>query len=348
MSKVSVIVPVYNASNYLPDCLNSLLKQTLDDMEIIAIDDASTDQSLSVLEHYQKLYTSKLKIIRHSKNQGLSSSRNDGIAIAQGKYIGFVDSDDFVHPDMYDDLYYAASKTDYPEIVSTGMKDVSENSHFDDIDDTKRQGGKKICIPKNPNYLYWETPSCCNKIFRKDTIPEHPFLEHKIWEDGAFTYSQMVKADYIVSFNNPDYYYRQHSKEGIMASCQRVNQHLLDIFDINDHIKNVAVRHQSYRLFASQIKLIQSASCLQRMLEVYQWNIPEEDKLSIIYDLDTISCHNYGDWRQMNTTLLKSKVDYDQLLALGLVDHKNHLENNPETSKQNIQKQLTLLQKKSH
>ena len=96
MTKVSVIIPVHNTEKYLKDCLNSVLNQTMTDIEVIAINDHSTDASMAILKFYQKLYPTKLKVIDMKEKYGVSSARNEGLKIAQGEFIGFVDSDDFI------------------------------------------------------------------------------------------------------------------------------------------------------------------------------------------------------------------------------------------------------------
>lgn len=108
MTKVSIIVPVYNVVDYLSDCLESLVKQTLDDIEIICVNDGSTDSSLIVLEKYEKQYDF-IKII-NQRNKGLASARNVGIAAAKGEYLGFVDSDDWIDMEFYEKLYEAARR----------------------------------------------------------------------------------------------------------------------------------------------------------------------------------------------------------------------------------------------
>lgn len=344
MPKVSIIVPVYNSSSYLKDCLDSLFQQNLQDIEVIAIDDASTDQSSVILKQYQHHYKDKLKVITHEENKGLSISRNDGVKLATGEYIGFVDSDDFVHPEMYDDLYYAATIKNKPEIISTGIKNVNSATNYQTVAfQEKRKNGKVYHLPSNPNYFYWENPSCCNKIFRKDTIEQEPFLPKKIWEDGAFTYGQMIKADHIISFNNADYYYRQHEKTGIMASCQKINPNLLDIFDINDTIKNVAIATNRYDIYKEQLALIQSANCLQRIEEVARWNIPQTQKENIIQDIHNISTKTYGDWRDMNQLILTSKVNEEVLENYHLYDI--NIDKTKEESKEDLKAQLLVLTK---
>lgn len=104
--KISVIVPVFNAEKYLKMCLNSLVSQTLKNIEIICIDDGSTDNSLAILDKF-KSKDDRIKIIKQ-KNYGVSMARNNGISEAQGEYIGFVDADDWVDKDFFEKLYNAA------------------------------------------------------------------------------------------------------------------------------------------------------------------------------------------------------------------------------------------------
>lgn len=110
MKKVSIIVPVYNMEKYLNKCMDSLVNQTLEDIEIITINDGSKDSSLKILNEYKEKYPNKVVII-NQENQGISVARNNGINAATGKYIGFVDSDDYVKTDMFEKLYKKIEKT---------------------------------------------------------------------------------------------------------------------------------------------------------------------------------------------------------------------------------------------
>ena len=106
--KVSIIVPVYNVEKYLAQCLDSLINQTLKEIEIICVNDGSKDNSAKILTAYAQKYV-RIKIINQT-NQGLSAARNNGISVATGEYIGFVDSDDWVDIDFYKKLYSAGKK----------------------------------------------------------------------------------------------------------------------------------------------------------------------------------------------------------------------------------------------
>lgn len=120
--KISVIVPVYNTEKYLRKCLDSLIVQTLEELEIIAVDDGSTDQSGMILDEYQKNYPQKMKVV-HKENGGQASARNLAIGLCNGEYIGFLDSDDFVKNDMFAKMYQKAisGNADY---VACGYTDI--------------------------------------------------------------------------------------------------------------------------------------------------------------------------------------------------------------------------------
>ena len=109
MAKVSVIVPIYNAEKYLEQCIDSIINQTLKDIEIILIDDGSTDSCSEICKKY--LSDSRVTYYR-KENEGLAAARADGIARANGEYIGFVDSDDWIKPYMYEKMYNAAKSND--------------------------------------------------------------------------------------------------------------------------------------------------------------------------------------------------------------------------------------------
>ena len=116
MIKVSVIVPVYNVEKYLKKCIDSIIKQTLTDMEIICVDDRSTDSCPEILDEYANL-DHRIKVI-HKTNAGYGHAVNTGFAYAKGEYIGIVESDDYILPEMYETLYYCARQYDLDAVKS--------------------------------------------------------------------------------------------------------------------------------------------------------------------------------------------------------------------------------------
>ena len=113
--KVSIIVPVYNTSKYLKNCIDSLLAQTLNEIEIIAVNDGSTDKSFEILKEYQALYPNKVYVY-NTENMGVSHARNFGVTKSSGQYLWFVDSDDSVEPNACEELYNKATKDNNGEI----------------------------------------------------------------------------------------------------------------------------------------------------------------------------------------------------------------------------------------
>ena len=176
MIKVSVIVAVYNAEKYLEKCIDSLLYQTLEEIEIIAVDDGSTDSSSAILVEYAKR-SSKLKYFI-KENGGAADARNCGLTLACGQYIGYVDSDDFVNPDMFETMYNKA--------IERGSDIVECNLHhtYAVREDTEVMANyysprELLCFGR---YIVW------NKIFRRDFLinARANFPINLIYEDVAF------------------------------------------------------------------------------------------------------------------------------------------------------------------
>ena len=125
--KVSVIVPVYNKEKELEKCLDSLVQQTLEEIEIIVVDDASTDGSRKIIEQYKKKYPTKIKAYFNEMNQQIGKTRNRGLKEATGKYVGFVDGDDFVKPEMYQ-AYFEFAEQNNLDIVTGFYDKVSKTT----------------------------------------------------------------------------------------------------------------------------------------------------------------------------------------------------------------------------
>ena len=152
MIKVSVIVPVYNGEEYIRKCLNSLVNQTLDSLEIIVIDDGSKDNTKTILDEFIYQYPEIIKVYSVS-NGGQGRARNYGVQFATGKYIGFVDSDDYVSPTMYETLYQKAISGDYDLVISSYYRvDEQERILFSEMKESKPN---KLDINTSPwNKLY--------------------------------------------------------------------------------------------------------------------------------------------------------------------------------------------------
>lgn len=196
MIKVSIIVPVYNVEKYLEKCLNSLLEQTLEEIEIILIDDGSTDRSLDIIKKFYMKCPEKI-VYKSISNGGAANARNVALQMAQGEYIGFVDSDDFVDLTMFEKMYFAA-KDQKADIVTCGYNRIN----MDDIQ--RRDVMRRKCFGHNvyqaPQLFINNVPYIWNKIFKKELIDANKisFESFRIFEDLVFTYKLFLKANKIV------------------------------------------------------------------------------------------------------------------------------------------------------
>ena len=208
MPKISIIVPVYNVEKYLRKCVDSILNQTFKDFELILVDDGSIDTSGKICDEYN-LKDNRIKVI-HKENGGLSSARNAGLDIAQGEYIGFVDSDDWIELDMYEKLYKICKENDTDVgIVGINYGGASEKKKSKKIeiysnklilDDLVYNKGKEITWPA------W------NKLWLKKVIGESRFKEGRIYEDGLFLYSLSSKIKKVAKIDYEAYNYRMDNE----------------------------------------------------------------------------------------------------------------------------------------
>ena len=204
---LSVIVPVYNVEDYLSKCIDSLIVQTLKDVEIILVNDGSTDKSGDICDKY-RLKDNRIKVI-HKENGGTSDARNTGIEIARGKYISFVDSDDWIDPHMFEKLYNLAIENEADIVQCDYIKVYDENVIVNNISEniTKYNSEQILHELYGPNYI--KTVIVCNKIYKRELFNEIRFPKGKFYEDEFTTYKILHKANLIIDTNIPMYYYRQ-------------------------------------------------------------------------------------------------------------------------------------------
>ena len=212
--KLSIIVPVYNmaADGKLEYCLHSLVAQTITDYEIIAVDDCSTDNSWEILQDYQKRYPEKFCAIHSDVNQKQGGAKNIGMAAAQGEWIGFIDSDDWITPDFYERLIGKGEETgadmvgcDYHMTGEHSMK-VGQVVHNNRPEQTGALNKEKY------RSLILDSGSLVVKIYRRHIILDYPnrFPEHIFYEDNAIGNSWMLRATHFAYIPEPLYYYYQH------------------------------------------------------------------------------------------------------------------------------------------
>lgn len=204
MPEISVIIPVYNSARYLRECLESVLGQTLHDIEIICINDGSTDDSLRILQDFRK--KDERIIIIDQKNAGVSAARNAGIAIASGRFLGFVDGDDTVSGEYFQKLLSEAEITGADAVYSRFAQDTASDSQ-------KVLNREKIISHLLPQFFKGDTyNSVCNKIFRTETVKSGGIAfptGTSLGEDAYFNIVFLVKAERIAILDYSGYYYRQ-------------------------------------------------------------------------------------------------------------------------------------------
>lgn len=203
-SLISIIVPVYKVEKYLKKCLDSIINQTHKNLEIIIVDDGSPDGCPNICDEYSK-NDDRIKVI-HQKNMGLSIARNNGIKLATGEYIGFVDSDDFIEPTMYEDLYNAIIKNNAQmsicnfNVITNKDKykrnDYPENKTYD-----KMEILKEILLDKNIQSYAW------NKLYKKELFDGIQYPAGKKYEDIGTTFYLAEKCDKIQLIGKAEYNY---------------------------------------------------------------------------------------------------------------------------------------------
>lgn len=204
---ISVIIPVYNVSNYLAQCLESVLGQTYTNLQIICVDDGSTDGSGEICDFYAKK-DSRLQVI-HQKNAGAGAARNTGLSIAEGDFIGFVDSDDYITPEMYHSLLDALTQTG-SDIAACNTVEVFLNRTVECDSNGELHCFSGMELLKR-TAEHWKYYIMVNKLFRRELVQGIRFPEGNIIDDGFYTYQIIAKAKKVAWIERDLYYYRQRS-----------------------------------------------------------------------------------------------------------------------------------------
>lgn len=246
MPKVSVIIPVHNTEKYLTKCLESVCNQTLTDIEIICINDCSTDNSSEILQEYAKK-DSRIKIIDFKENKGAAAARNAGIDAAAGEYIGFVDSDDYVDLDFYKKLYIKAKETD-ADAVKGNVYDCDDNGDNPTLTDFYNMNDK---IRKNKAYFYYGFTSAIYKtaFIRKYNINFPVGVSH--FEDPYFSMKACFYYNKVEIVKDAKYFYirRKDSACSLYAKENGVKSFLDGIKMIFDMMNKVQCSREDYLIY---------------------------------------------------------------------------------------------------
>ena len=258
MPKVSVIVPVYNVEKYITRCLTSLVKQTIDDLEIILVNDGSTDNSEKVIRQFKKDYKNIIYVKK--ENGGLSSARNFGLIYATGEYVAFLDSDDYVDRSIYQKMYEKAKATNSDYVECDFIWKYPDNEK---IDVGFRYKDKKEMFEK-ARVVAW------NKLIKREIIINNK-LEFPVglyYEDVEFFYKLLPYINNFSFVEEPLIYYVQRGNSIVNKQDARTKQ----IFKVLDNVINYYKKIGLYNEYETQIEYtyarILLCSSLKRMLQI--------------------------------------------------------------------------------
>lgn len=267
MPKVSVIVPIYNVEKYLEKCINSLLSQTLEDIQIILVNDGSKDNSGNIAKEYEK--NNKDKVIYVEKeNGGLSDARNYGLKYATGDFIAFLDSDDYIEKNAYEEMYNKA---------------IEENADYVECDfiwefPNKIRIDKQYPYKNKKEMLSFVRVVAWNKLIKRQLITDNnlEFPKGLRYEDIEFTYKLIPFLNKFAYVDNPFIHYVQ--REGSIANVQ--NERTAEIFTVLDNVIEFYKKNNIYEEYRDELEYNYAryllCSSLKRMCKIKDKTIREK------------------------------------------------------------------------
>ena len=265
MIKLSIIVPVYNVAEYLERCLNSLINQTLNEIEIICVNDGSTDNSLCILEKFAGL-DKRIKII-NQKNKGLSGARNTGIKLIQGEYFGFLDSDDWVDLDYFEKLYKRAKNCD----ADISLGDFIRKGKFKHKIRLKLNKEEEFVGDNEKFYgsQFYHFPCVWNKIYKTSKFNDLRFIEGIYFEDGPYTIQALHRANEVVTCCNTYLYYFVNPNSIVKTLNKKKEQDMYNSskFILNYIKDNMQIQDKGiyYETFAQKLWRIKLYSTVENL-----------------------------------------------------------------------------------
>lgn len=302
MCKISVIIPIYNSEKYLKQCLNSIINQTLEDIEVICVDDGSWDKSSMIVLDYMEKYDNF--ILLKKENGGQSSARNLALKNAHGKYIYFLDSDDYIEPVALKSLYEKAEKenldiiffdtTPFFENQGIYKKNINYVNYY--VRKGKYKGivtGQEMFTKMRENREFFVSP--CLELFRKELIDKNSieFYEGIIHEDNLFTFQCVMLAKRVMYMNSKFHHRRLHDEstmtkaksiknvEGYIVSYIEVLSFLRKI-EIDEKAKNMILDFIYYGLYRNAFWIWNDLKKEQKEVALQQGGIVAVHLLQII------------------------------------------------------------------
>lgn len=227
---VSIIIPVYNAEKYIKTCLNSIIKQTYHNIEVITVDDGSRDQSLKICQQYQLEYP-MIKVF-HKKNEGVAKTRNYGLQKAKGDYITFVDSDDFIHPDYVQDLVELLLHNQADIAICNFYKmpeekkvPIAKEKEIENTIFSQKEAMKRFLYQDKIDSSFWA------KMYKKELFANITIKNYKVFEDMDTVYQLILKAEKVVYSSKILYYYLVRQDSLIHKKFSEENAKVISILN---------------------------------------------------------------------------------------------------------------------
>ena len=254
--KVSVIVPVYNVENYLARCLDSLVNQTLEEIEIVVVNDGSPDNSQVIIDDYAGRYPNKIRSFV-KENGGLSDARNYGVERATGEYIGFVDSDDYADMDMFEKMYQKAVSTGAQVVCCSVSHEYENRTRKTSYDEAVF--GKSVI--ESPEILTFGNSFAWNKIYQRAFWQENGFqFPLRQWfEDSYLIYNVMLAANKVELVNIPFLHYVRFREDSI---TNKFDMRVFDIFKSVESIVGYYKAHDAFDAVGEELEYI----CLRHVI----------------------------------------------------------------------------------
>lgn len=293
MSVVSIVVPVYNAHQYIQRCLESIINQSYSEVELLLVNDGSSDDSLALCENIAAK-DSRVRVISQT-NQGASSARNKGLDLASGKYLFFVDSDDWIDPDMIE--YMINIIRDYSDVQV--VQSFVPNDMNNQIGDRIMAGAQAIkCLLEGG----WWGPYC--KLIRRESIGELRFPERTISEDYLFNYQLFSKIDKLY-YLDKSFYHRTDRPESL-SKLQLSKRKFDEFYNVKEVSDRVRVDFPQYKDFADSHL---AGTCLKLLYLVFQNRAEEQYAEELNMILDCVRS-NYSSF------LKNKKINHNQRILL--------------------------------
>lgn len=295
---ISIVVPVYNMEKYLKKCLNSLVKQTYKNIEIICVNDGSTDKSQKILEKYQIKYPKLIKVI-NKKNGGLSDARNVGIKKSKGKYIGFVDSDDWVELDMFEKMHNYAQENNLDIVVCDTIMEFGDKSYV-------LKSNLQYSDEELKNYII-SYPMACTRLIKKELFTkENYFTKGILYEDLCLTPTFVLNTNKVGFLEMPLYHYLQRNNS-IMNQLE-FNDKLFDIIKVLDNVYKKFEKNQNLEKFYQEIEYLYITHIVRSATIRFLGYENGEKNISVLLDEVNKKFPNWTKNNYLKKSTLKVKI----------------------------------------